>query len=69
MIGMPGIGMGRSKYLSWGLTAAIVDNSDLWQEEISEAGTHYLVDGDWRELDTIEEVIKVKDQEDINLQV
>ena len=50
LVGMPGIGLGRTKDISWGLTAAIVDNSDLWQEELNEAGTHYKVDGEWREL-------------------
>ena len=52
--------MGRSNNLTWGLTAAIVDNSDLWKEELNDAGTHYLVDGEWRELESIDEVIKVK---------
>ena len=66
---MPGIGMGRSKDLAWGLTAAIVDNSDLWEEELNEAGTHYKVDGQWRELEIIEEVIKVKGQDDQKLQI
>lgn len=66
---MPGIGMGRSNNITWGLTAAIVDNSDLWKEELNEAGTHYLVDGEWRELESIDEVVKVKGQDDIDLKI
>ena len=30
LVGMPGIGIGRTKNVAWGLTAAVVDNSDLW---------------------------------------
>ena len=60
LVGMPGIGMGRSNHITWGLTAAIVDNSDLWEEELSVDGKSYLVDGEWKELEVIEEVIKVK---------
>ena len=69
LVGMPGIGMGRSKDLAWGLTAAIMDNSDLWEEEFNEAATHYLVDGEWRKLDVIDEVFKVKGQEDVHEQI
>ena len=36
--------MGRSKDMTWGLTASIVDNSDLWEEELSSDGKQYLVD-------------------------
>ena len=69
LVGVPGISMGRTEHLTWGLTAAIVDNSDLWEEEINEAGTHYLVEGEWRELEIIEEVVKVKGKEDMTLKI
>ena len=59
--------MGRSKHLAWGLTAAIVDNSDLWEEEISLDGDQYLVDGEWRDLSVREEVIKIKGKKDLKL--
>lgn len=57
--------MGRSETVAWGLTAAIADNSDLWEEELNEEGTHHFVDGKWRELKIIEEVIKVKGKEPV----
>ena len=60
LVGMPGIAMGRSQHLTWGLTAAIADNSDLWEEELNEEGTHHFVDGKWQKLKIIEEVIRVK---------
>ena len=47
--------------MAWGMTAPVMDNSDLWEEEISEDGTQYLVDGQWRDLKRSDEVIKVKD--------
>ena len=45
LIGMPGIAMGRSEYMSWGLTAAIIDNTDLWEEKLNDDETQYFVDG------------------------
>lgn len=69
LVGVPGIAFGRTAHLTWGITATIADNSDLWEEEINEAGTHYSVDGEWRELEIIEEVIKVKGQEDVPLKI
>lgn len=58
--GVPGIVIGRSPDVTWGVTAPTIDNSDLWEEELNEAGTHYLVNGKWRELQIREEAIKVK---------
>lgn len=52
--------MGRHNTLAWGMTAAQLDTSDLWQEEINSDFTKYKVDGEWRELTFREETIKVK---------
>ena len=65
LVGVPGIAMGRTKHLTWGLTAAIADNSDLWEEELNEEGTHHFVDGKWQKLKIIEEVFKVKGKPDV----
>ena len=32
------------------MTIALADSTDLWEEELSEDGTQYLVDGEWRNL-------------------
>ena len=69
LVGMPGISMGRSKDMTWGLTAAIVDNSDLWEEELNFDGNKYLVDAKWRDFSIREEVIKIKGKEDLKLKV
>ena len=52
--------MGRSRNMTWGLTASINDNSDLWEEQLNQEETQYFVDGKWRDLKIIEETIKVK---------
>jgi len=67
--GIPLMAIGRNKKVSWGVTAALNDISDLWQETISEDGSTYLVDGQQKEISYRTEIIKVKGQEDVNLQV
>ena len=42
------------------MTNAVSDTTDLWEEEVSEDGTKYLVDGEWRDLIKLREKIKVK---------
>ena len=59
--GIPLVATGRNKSLSWAITATLVDNTDLWEEEINEEYTHYLVDGEWRDIKKIYEQILVKD--------
>ena len=58
--GIPGMGIGRTNNIVWGLTTSRVDTSDMWQEKFNEAETKYMVDGEWRELESRTEVIKVK---------
>jgi acyl-homoserine lactone acylase PvdQ len=43
--GIPLMAIGRNKKVSWGITAALNDISDLWQETISDDGKTYLLDG------------------------
>lgn len=69
LVGIPGIAMGRSRNMTWGLTASINDNSDLWEEQLNQEETQYFVDGKWRDLKIIEETIKVKGQEDVKLRI
>ena len=58
--GVPLIFMGRTESTSFGMTSALNDISDLWQEEITEDGKHYKVDGELRTISYIEEIIKIK---------
>ncbi len=55
--GIPLIGIGRSKNISWGQTSPLCDNSDLWQETLDESLTKYFVDGEWQDLKIISETI------------
>jgi penicillin amidase len=49
--GAPGIVIGRSPSLAWALTNGMIDDGDLWVEEVDGTGTRYRVDGTWRPLD------------------
>lgn len=43
--------IGRTPGVAWGLTNVMLDDADLWVETLNAEGTHYRVDGAWRELD------------------
>ena len=58
--GIPLIAAGRSRYIYWGTSASMADVSDLYKENIDQSTNQYLVDGKWRDLDTISYDIKVK---------
>jgi len=56
--GWPTVLIGKSNHITWGFTAARADSSDLWEETLNEDGTKYYVDGEWRDLEISETVIK-----------
>ena len=64
--GIPLVGFGRTKSMAWAITATLVDNTDLWEEEVNADSTKYLVDGEWRDLKKTQEQIKVKGEEPID---
>ncbi len=49
--GTPGVVVGRTPSVAWGLTNAMLDDGDLWAEEVDGTGTRYRVDGRWREME------------------
>ena len=59
--------IGRSQFMSWGVTACLTDVSDLYREEIQ--GDKYKVDGEWRDLKSEKHIIKVKDQDPVEYEV
>lgn len=69
--GTPLIFMGRTEYTSFGMTSALNDISDLWQEEIIEKGDvkYYKVDGELRTIKTINEEINIKGAESIKMEI
>ncbi len=48
--GLPGVVIGRTRGFAWGVTNGMIDDADLWLEEIDGTGTRYRVDGAWRPL-------------------
>jgi penicillin amidase len=50
MAGVPGVVIGRTPTVAWGLTNVQLDDADLFQEEVDGTGTRYRVDGVWRDL-------------------
>ena len=49
--GLPGVVIGRTSTVAWGLTNAMLDDCDLWVETLDEHGTRYRVDHAWRPLE------------------
>lgn len=64
--GVPLVGIGKSKNISWGQTSPLCDSSDLWQETLNDEMTQYFVDGIWRNLKIVHESIKIKGQEPLD---
>ncbi|MGH8794069.1 MAG: penicillin acylase family protein [Stackebrandtia sp.] len=55
--GVPGVVIGHNGQISWGFTNLGPDVTDFYLERID--GDKYLVDGEWRPLETREETIEV----------
>lgn len=58
--GTPGIVIGRNNYIAWGLTNVMLDDTDFYIEKIDSSRTKYFYQGEWRELNIRDEVIKVR---------
>ena len=52
--------IGRNDNIAYGITSSLVDNTDIWEEEINETQTQYKVDGEWRDLQSTTETIKIR---------
>jgi penicillin amidase len=48
MPGVPLVLIGRTRHVSWGITASLTDVSDLYREKIR--GDQYYLDGKWMPL-------------------
>lgn len=57
---LPFVLAGRTQFLSWGVTALHADASDLYKETLNEDGTKYLYEGQYYDLEVINEEIKIK---------
>ncbi len=61
--GIPGVLIGHTEEVAWGLTLAMVDDQDLFLLTLDDAGTRELIDGRWQSLRTVTEDIVVRWQE------
>lgn len=63
--GGPGVIVGHNGFAAWGLTAGLVDNTDLFREQIGPDGCSVREDGRWVPCEVREEVIHVKGDEPV----
>ncbi|MEZ4449472.1 MAG: penicillin acylase family protein [Nannocystaceae bacterium] len=65
MIGTPGIAAGHNGHLAWSVTAAHLDNTDLFVVEPGADGRSVRIGGELRPCAVIREVIKVRGDDDV----
>ena len=58
LVGFPGIAIGFNDYLGWSHTDNTIDNADTYEITLKEGG--YLLDGETREFEATQKVIKIK---------
>ena len=61
--GIPGVIIGHTEDVAWGLTLAMVDDQDLFAVTLDDAGTRELIDGRWQSLRTVTEDVSVRWQD------
>lgn len=59
-VGGPGVFAGHNGHCAWGITAGLVDNTDLFREEIGPDGSSVREGDSWVPCSVREEVIQVK---------
>jgi penicillin amidase len=68
--GVPTVIIGHNDRIAWGVTNVGPDVQDLYIEKINPSDPNqYEYDGRWREMEIVEEIIKVNGGEDVILQV
>jgi len=61
--GVPGVIVGHTEDVAWGLTLSMLDDQDLFVLTLDDSGGRELVDGRWRPLRTVTEDIVVRWQQ------
>lgn len=59
--GVPGIVIGKNDNISWTLTNIMTDETDFYYETLDSSRTKYLLDGNWKDLEIIEDTIYTRD--------
>ncbi len=63
--GSPYVIAGHNEDIAWGMTNLAVDDIDFYLETINPADSNqYLVDGEWRDMELVEEKIPVKGRDE-----
>jgi penicillin amidase len=60
MPGIPAILVGRNDHVAWGFTAVMADDGDYYRETLDPAGAHYLRDGTWHPVESVEEEFRIR---------
>ncbi|NQU53463.1 MAG: penicillin acylase family protein, partial [Bacteroidetes bacterium] len=63
--GQPFVIAGHNDSIAWGMTNVMVDDLDFYAEKLNNNSTKYLLDGEWKNLDIKNEIIKTKEGEEI----
>lgn len=64
--GVPGVLIGNNRDIAWGFTNVMLDDMDFYIEKINpENANQYMYKGQWEDMKTIREVIKVKGGESV----
>lgn len=64
MPGVPLVLIGRTRHLTWGITASLTDVSDLYREKIRD--DQYFLDGKWVPLKIENHKIQIKGNKTID---
>lgn len=62
LVGLPGIAIGYNQHLGWTHTNNVIDNSDVYEIELSDGG--YLLDGEKKDFEVSQTVIKIRQDND-----
>ena len=67
---IPGISIGHNEFGAWGLTVFGTDGEDMYVYDLNPNNLNqYNYNGEWVDMDSISESIKVKDQEDVTVRL
>ena len=58
--GVPGVVIGKNNNISWTLTSIMTDETDFYFETLDSSHSKYLLDGNWTDLEIINDTINVR---------
>lgn len=68
--GVPGVIIGHNDHIAWGVTNFGADSQDLYLESLNpDNPEQYMFEGQWQDMDSIQEVVKVNGSQAVTLTV